>query len=89
MLYVLSGSVVFPVFWELVLLFLEQPANKKIQNKTYYYGDNFRRTQEYEDITVIDAEIIKDSLLKPYIADVKSANKTNKEGKTESGFGSL
>lgn len=54
-------------------------GDKKIQNKTYYYGDNFRRTQEYEDITVIDAEIIKDSLLKPYIADVKSANKTNND----------
>lgn len=54
-------------------------GDKKTQSKTYYYGDNFRREQEDEDITVIDAEIVKDSLLKPYIADVKSANRTNND----------
>lgn len=54
-------------------------GDKKSQSKTYYYGDNFRREQEDENITVIDAEIVKDSLLKPYIADVKSANKTNND----------
>lgn len=54
-------------------------GDKKTQSKTYYYGDNFRREQEDENITVIDAEIIKDSLLKPYIADVKSANRTNND----------
>lgn len=54
-------------------------GDKKPKSKNYYYGDNFRREQEDEDITVIDAEIIKDSLLKPYIADVKSANRTNND----------
>lgn len=54
-------------------------GDKKSQSKTYYYGDNFRREQEDESITVIDAEIVKDSLLKPYIADVKSANRANND----------
>lgn len=54
-------------------------GGKKSQSKTYYYGDNFRREQEDENITVIDAEIVKDSLLKPYIADVKSAGKNNSD----------
>ncbi len=54
-------------------------GDKKSQNKTYYYGDNFNREQESENITIIDAEIVKDSLLKPYIADVKHANKTTND----------
>lgn len=54
-------------------------GSKKSQNKTYYYGDNFKREHEDEDITIIDVEIVKDSLLKPYITDVKSANKTNND----------
>lgn len=54
-------------------------GDKKSQSKTYYYGDNFEREQEDENITVIDAEIVKESLLKPYINDVKSANETNND----------
>lgn len=48
--------------------------------KTYYYGTGFKRDTDFkrqmeENVTIIDAEIVKDSLLKPYIADVKEINK--------------
>lgn len=48
-------------------------GDKKPEDRTYYYGDGFKREQNDENITIIDAEIVKDSLLKPYITDVKKA----------------
>lgn len=51
-------------------------GDNKRQNKTYFYGQNFKREQE-DDITVIDAEIVRESLLKPYITDVKNANQNS------------
>lgn len=75
------GTILFAGFVRLIVNSIKEVTSifkgGKEKSKSYYYGDDYKKEQNDENITIIDAEIVKESLLKPYISDIKNANKNN------------
>lgn len=73
------GTILFAGFVRLIINSIKEVTSifkgGKEKSKPYDY----RNEQNDENITIIDAEIVKESLLKPYISDIKNANKNNDE----------
>ena len=77
------GTILFAGFIRLIINSAKELSSifkgGKEKSKTYHSNDDYRKEQNDENITIIDAEIVKESLLKPYISDIKNANKNNDE----------